>query len=79
MTCASEFASAFAAQYTFIVIIIINLVYIVQKVLQNAQEYGKHFIVAWGDQCISSHRNVTSLIRTQEEASCVLIRLVTFL
>ena len=42
--------------------------YLARKALDHAEANGKRFVVAWGTECESSHKDVTHLRSTQEEA-----------
>ena len=42
--------------------------YLARKALEHAETNGKCLVVAWGSECEASHKDVTHLQSTQEEA-----------
>ena len=42
--------------------------YLARKALEHAETTGKRFVVAWGSECEATHKDVTPLRSTHEEA-----------
>ena len=42
--------------------------YLAEKTIQHAMRHGKRLVVAWGCKCLATHKDVTHLQSSQEEA-----------